>query len=283
MNRLIEGSTSTGTGNFTLTGALNIPEQGIVGTLPLSRIPLKLYFPYIIEDGSGNWEKGKGYLSYANTLVRGYVLDGSNGTSLVNFPAGAKKVYFPTENRAFGADYYNNTVWKNTLSNIGYRGSVTLTAGVMVLTPHLQTTSQRITSVGIRVTTAVASARIKIVLYNFVRQADTADYNSFFPIAFEIGEVLGATTGDKIITTDFYLPEGAYMIGVVSTHAVGLVCNSSASVFNPLYWETLCGDTICSMEQSGVNIDAIPQTTTGALTRASNRPTVCVGFRGFCL
>lgn len=284
MNRLIEGSTSTGTGNFTLTGALNEPASGIVGTLPLSRLPLKLYFPYIIEDPvSGLWEKGKGYLSATNTLVRGYVLDGSNGTNLVNFTAGSKRVYFPTENRAFGADYFNNTVWKNTLSNIGYRGSMTLTANVMTLTPHLQLTSQRITGVGIKVTTAVASARIKVILYNFVRQSDSADYNSTFPIAFEIGEVSGATTGDKIITTDFYLPEGAYMIGVVSTHAVGVVANSSANVFNPLYWETLCGDTICSLEQSGVNIDAIPQTTFGALTRASNRATPCVGFRGFCL
>lgn len=283
MNRLIEGSTSTGTGNFTLTGALNIPAQGIVGTLPLSRIPLKLYFPYMIEDSLNNWEKGKGYLSASNTLVRGYVLDGSNGTNLVNFPAGDKKVYFPTENRAFGADYFNNTVWKNTMSNIGYRGSMTMTAGTMYLTPHLQLTSQRITSVGIKVTSGLASARVKIILYNFVRQADTADYNSLFPIAFEIGEVSGVTATDKILTTDFYLPEGAYMVGVVSTHAIQVTANSSANVFNPLYWETLCGDTICSLEQSGVNIDAIPQTTFGALTRASNRATPCVGFRGFCL
>ncbi len=185
-------------------------------------------------------------------------MDGSNGAGLVNFTAGTKRVFFPTENRAFGADYFNNTVWKNTLSNIGYRGSMTLTASVMILTPHLQLTSQRIIGVGIKVTTAVAGARLKVILYNFVRQADTADYNSSFPIAFEIGEVSGATTGDKIITTDFYLPEGAYMIGVVSTHAVGVVANSSANVFNPLYWETLCGDTICSLEQSSVNIDAIP-------------------------
>lgn len=283
MNRLIEGSTSTGTGNFTLTGALNIPAQGIVGTLPLSRIPLKLYFPYMIEDGSNNWEKGKGYLSATNTLVRGYVLDGSNGTNLVNFPSGDKKVYFPTENRAFGADYFNNTVWKNTMSNIGYRGSMTMTAGTMYLTPHLQLTSQRITSVGIKVTSGLASARVKIILYNFVRQADTADYNSSFPIAFEIGEVSGVTATDKILTTDFYLPEGAYMVGVVSTHAIQVTANSTANVFNPLYWETLCGDTICTLDQTGVNIDAIPQTTFGALNRRSNAPTPCVGFRGFCL
>lgn len=279
MNRIYELSESTGTGNFTLNGA-------VPSTLRFSaRIPLKLYIPYMIQSMDGTvWEKGKGYLSDANTLVRGYVLDNSESSrNFINFGAGAKEVFYPVEGRAFGADYFNNTVWKNTMSNIGYRGSMTMTANVMTLTPHLQLTSQRITSIGIKVTTAVASARIKVILYNFVRQADTADYNSTFPIAFEIGEVSGATTGDKIITTDFYLPEGAYMIGVVSTHAVGVVANSSANVFNPLYWETLCGDTICSMEQNSVNIDAIPQTTFGALTRRTNGATPCIGFRGYCL
>jgi hypothetical protein len=285
LNRILETSTSTGTGDFTLLGALNSPAEGINGTLPFSaRVPLKLYVPYMIEDtASGLWEKGKGFLSASNTLVRGYVLDGSNGANKVNFTAGTKKVYFPTENRAFGADYYNNTVWKNTMANIGYRGSMTMVAGTLYLTPHLQLTSQRITSVGIKVTSGLASARVKIILYNFVRQADTADYNSSFPIAFEIGEVAGVTATDKIITTDFYLPEGAYMVGVVSTHAIQVVANSTVNVFNPLYWETLCGDTVCTLDQTGVNIDAIPQTTFGALSRRTNAASPCVGFRGNCL
>lgn len=285
MNRILETSTSEGTGDFTLLGAFNSPADGINGTLPFSaRVPLKLYVPYLIEDtASGLWEKGKGYLSNSNTLVRGYVLDGSNGVNKVNFTAGTKKVFFPTENRAFGADYFNNTVWKNTMSNIGYRGSMTMVAGTLYQTPHLQLTSQKITGVGIKVTSGLAAARVKIILYNFVRQAEGADYNSAFPMAFEIGEVAGVTATEKIINTDFYLPEGAYMVGVISTHAIQVVANSSANVFNPLYWETLCGDTICSLEQTGVNIDAIPQTTFGALTRASNRATPCIGFRGMCL
>lgn len=279
MNRIMETSTSTGTGNFTLLGAFNS------STLPFSaRCPQKLYVPYMIEDtASGLWEKGKGYLSSANTLVRGYVLDGSNGANLVNFTAGTKRVFFPTENRAFGADYFNNTVWKNTLSNIGYRGSMAMDPNVLYLTPHLQITSQKITGVGIKVTAGLASARVKIALYNFVRQADTADYNSLFPLAFEIGEVSGVTATDKIINTDFYLPEGAYMVGVISTHAIQVVANSTSNVFNPLYWETLCGDTICSLSQTGVSIDALPQTTFGALSRRTNGATPCVGFRGFCL
>lgn len=286
MNRMMESSTSTGTGDFTLLGAYNNPAAGIKGTLPFHpRLPLKLLFPYVIEDETtGLFEKGKGYLSSSNTLVREYVLDSAAGDrAKVNFPAGTKRVFFPTENRAFGADYFNAAVWKNTMANIGYRGSFTAVANTMYFTPHLQLTSQQVKGVGIKVTTAVASARIKVVLYNFTRQADTANYNSFFPIAFEIGEVSGATTGDKEIITDFYLPEGAYMIGVVATHAVGFTANSTSNVFNPLFWETLCGDTVCGLQQTGINIDAIPATTFGALTRVANQPTPCVGIKGYCI
>lgn len=197
MNRILETSTSVGTGNFTLLGAYNNANEGIVGMRAFyERVPLNLYVPYVIEDGFGNVEKGKGYLLDNTTLVRGYVLDGTLGRDKVSFPAGTKKVYFPVENRAFGADYFNATVWKNTTCNIGYRSAMTMTANLLYFTPHLQMTSQLITSVGIKVSTAIASARIKIVLYNFVRQPDTADYNSTFPMAFEIGEVSGATTSD---------------------------------------------------------------------------------------
>lgn len=286
MNRILESSTSTGTGNITLLGALNDPAQGVVGTLAFhQRVPLKLYVPYMIEDGLNNWEKGKGYLLDSTTLVRGYVLDNSlSSRAKIDFPAGTKKVHFPTENRAFGADYFNANVWMNTISNIGYRSAMTLTANMLYLTPHLQMTSQLIKAVGIKVTTAVASARIKIVLYNFDRQPDaSADYNSSFPLAFEIGEVSGATTGEKIITTDFYLPEGAYMVGIISTHAVGVTGNSTQYNFSRIYWETLCGDGIVHLSQSGVNIDAIPATTFAALTRSSNTPTPCVGMKGYCL
>lgn len=286
MNRILESSTSTGTGNITLLGALNVPAQGIVGTLAFhQRVPLKLYVPYVIEDEAGNWEKGKGYLLNSTTLVRVYVFDNSLSTrAKINFPAGTKKVYFPTENRAFGADYFSPNAWKNTITNIGYRSAMALVAGTMYFTPHLQLTSQLITGVGIKVTTAVAGARIKLVLYNFDRQPDgAAQYNSAFPLAFEIGEVSGATTGEKIITTDFYLPEGAYMIGVVSTHAVSLTGNSTQYNFNHLYWESLCGDNIVQLSKSGIDIDAIPATTFAALTATSNQASPCIGIRGYCL
>lgn len=285
MNRVIETTTSTGTGNIALAGAYSNPAEGIAGTLAFSdRVPLNLYVPYVIEDpASGLWERGRGYLSSASVFVRGYVLDGSSGFNKVNFTAGTKRIYYPTESRSLGADYYNDTVWKHSAVNIGYRGSMTMTANTLHLTPHLQFAPQKVTGVGIRVTSGLASARVKLAIYNFVRQADTADYNSLFPIAFEIGEVSGATASDKIINTNFYLPEGAYMVGVVSTHAIQVVANSTNNVFLPPYWETLCGDTICSMDQSGVNIDALPQVTFGALSRRTNQATPCVGFRGFNL
>jgi hypothetical protein len=286
MIKLIETSTSTGTGNFTLGGAYNVANSSMSGNLKLSdRIPLKLYFPYMIQDDLGNWEYGKGYLSNATTLVRDYVLSSPLGDrAKVNFPAGDKKVFYPTEGRAFGPDYYSPNVWKNTTSNIGYRSAMTATAGYMYFVPHLQMTPQLIKAVGIKVTTAVASSRIKLAIYNFKRQADgSADYQSSFPLAFEIGEVSGATTGEKTIDTNFYLPEGAYMIGVCFTHANGVTGNSTQYNWNTMYWETLAGDQICYLAQSGVDIDNLPATTFGALTRSSNSPTPCVGIKGYCI
>lgn len=284
MDRIIETSVSTGTGNFTLQGAYTNIDDGIVGSRAFhERVPIKLIVPYVIEDGAGNWEKGKGYLLDNTTLVRVYVRDGSTGRDKVDFPAGAKKVFYPTESRAHGPDWFNTLNWKNTSANLGYRGAMTMTAGTMYFTPHLQLCPQLITSIGIKVTTAVASSRIKLVLYNFVRQPDTQSYNSTFPLAFEIGEVSGATTGEKIINTNFYLPEGAYMIGVVSTHANGVTGNSSQYTSNNMYWEDLCGDQICGLFQTGINIDAIPQNTFNALSRTSNTPTPCVGIRGYYL
>lgn len=279
MNRIYELSESTGTGNFTLNGA-------VPSTLRFSaRIPLKLYIPYIIQSMDGSvWEKGKGYLSDANTLVRGYVLDNSEGSrNFINFGAGAKEVFYPVESRAYGADYFNGLVWKNTPTNIGYRSSMSMTANTLYFTPHLQTVAQRITGVGIKLTNPAAGARLKIALYNLVRQSESADYNSSFPLAFELGEVSGTSATEKIINTDFILPEGAYMFGVISTGNNYCIANSTTATTNQLYWETLCGDNVVSLAQTGVNIDALPQTTFGALNRATNQPTPCVGVRGYCL
>lgn len=92
-DRVKETATTTGTGNFTLAGAVTGYRtfNAAQGT--------NAWFDYCIEavDGSGvpsgDWEVGQGYLSASTTLVRYRVYASSNANALVNFSAGTKNVF----------------------------------------------------------------------------------------------------------------------------------------------------------------------------------------------
>ena len=88
-----ESSTTTGTGDITVSGA-------VAGNKTLaSRYSVGDTLPYAIKtvDATGvpttDWEVGIGTYSAANTLSRTTVLSSSNSDALVNFSAGAKRVY----------------------------------------------------------------------------------------------------------------------------------------------------------------------------------------------
>lgn len=92
-DRVKETSTTTGTGNVTLAGAVTgfRTFNAALGT--------DSFFGYCIEavDGSGvpsgDWEVGMGRLSASTTLVRVRVYSSSNANALVNFAAGTKNVF----------------------------------------------------------------------------------------------------------------------------------------------------------------------------------------------
>jgi hypothetical protein len=93
VDRALETATTTGTGDFTLAGA-------VAGFRTLNAaIGLSLSFPYTIEavDASsvptGDWEVGEGHLSGTTTLVRRVVMQSSNAGALVSFAAGTKRVF----------------------------------------------------------------------------------------------------------------------------------------------------------------------------------------------
>lgn len=92
-DRVKETSTTTGTGDFTLAGAVSqfvaFSSRFTSGT---ERAADPLY--YCIQGQTGTeWEVGKGYLSGATTLVRLQVLASSNSDAAVNFSAGTKDVF----------------------------------------------------------------------------------------------------------------------------------------------------------------------------------------------
>lgn len=91
-DRVKETSSTTGTGNITLAGAV-AGFQSFNAAFGTNN-----EFEYFIEaiDGTGvptgDWEVGDGYLSGTTTLVRDMVRDSSNAGALVSFSAGAKYV-----------------------------------------------------------------------------------------------------------------------------------------------------------------------------------------------
>lgn len=82
-----EASTTTGTGNFTTTGA-----TGGAQTLAAAR-GTNTWFEYSITNRANDeYEIGFGYMSNSTTLVRSRVFESSNSDTLVNFSAGTKDV-----------------------------------------------------------------------------------------------------------------------------------------------------------------------------------------------
>ncbi len=86
-DRVKDTTTSTGTGNITLSGTAPTGFRTFASAVAIND-PVN----YCIEGGS-EWEVGRGYLSASTTLVRDFVLASSNGGALVNFSAGTKNVF----------------------------------------------------------------------------------------------------------------------------------------------------------------------------------------------
>jgi hypothetical protein len=84
-DRVREQSTTTGTGSFTLTGA-------VTGFQSFSSAIGNTNTTYYTISDNTNWESGIGTVS-AGALSRDTVLASSNSGSLVNFPAGTKDVF----------------------------------------------------------------------------------------------------------------------------------------------------------------------------------------------
>lgn len=124
-DRVRETSPTTGTGAFTLSGAV-IGYQSFGSAIGSGNSTY-----YVISNpGVNEWEVGIGTVG-AGTLARTTVLASSTGTSLVSFTAGTKDVFvtYPAEVAVFAGNAVtltNKTISgsDNTLSNIG-NGSLT--------------------------------------------------------------------------------------------------------------------------------------------------------------
>lgn len=144
-DRVRENSTTTGTGSFTLTGAVS-------GFQTFSSAIGNANTTYYCIVNNTEWEVGLGTVS-AGALSRDTVLESSNSGSLVNFSAGTKDVFctYPAEQAIYfnapdrtavtgGAIWENtNTIASNytisTNTNAMSVGNVTVNSGVTVTVP----------------------------------------------------------------------------------------------------------------------------------------------------
>ena len=149
-DRVQETSTTTGTGTFTLAGAVSgFQSFSVIGNANTT------YYAIV---GGTEWEVGLGtYTSSGTTLSRDTILESSNGGTAVNFSAGTKNVFVtnPAEEAVYqdatgtayapqfaasnGLNLNNGTIGTSYTFPTGYNsvdaGDITLSGGVTVTVP----------------------------------------------------------------------------------------------------------------------------------------------------
>lgn len=284
-NKIAETSTSTGTGNFTLDGAWSQSGTFNTGNRTFNSFyGLTQYFPYMIQDTAGNWEKGRGYLSASNVLARAYVLDNSLGTqALINFGAGSKLVMVPTEADIFGADNINNVNWWQSPIATGTKTTQALTANQLWLNTIVIPRPMLIQAVGVNVTTAVASTSVRLGLYNLTKQPDGGNtYDSIFPLIADFGTIDSSSTGNKSISTSLKLGKGTYFSAFISNGAPTITASTSAYI--PVNGVGSMGDPISRLlSTNAAYFTALPTVTPNAMTSQGGGLGLTMFFKGTAL
>jgi len=149
-DRVQETSTTTGTGTFTLAGAVSgFQSFSVIGNANTT------YYAIV---GGSEWEVGLGtYTSSGTTLARNTILESSNGGTAVNFSAGTKNVFvtYPAEEAVYqdetgtayapqfaasnGLNVNNGTIGTSYTFPTGYNsveaGDITISGSVTVTVP----------------------------------------------------------------------------------------------------------------------------------------------------
>lgn len=137
-DRVQETSNTTGTGSFTLGGAVLGYQTFLSGVGNGNRT----YYT-IVEQATANWEVGIGSLSGGTTLSRDTIIASSNSGLVVNFGSGAKNVFvdMPSEMVGLGGsgqsiqvnqDVESQTYTLATGTNGFAVGPITTASGVTV-------------------------------------------------------------------------------------------------------------------------------------------------------
>ena len=210
-NRVQETTTSTGTGNLTLAGAVANHQTINTG------IGTDVRFPYfVVDDTNSAWEHGVGYLSDATTLVRETVLRSSNTDAPINFLAGTKTVFIAPSVEHTPACYAQKTpnvatgnrlITSSYISNTG--NATALTADRLMYIPYIHESGQMFDAFGLMQTVAQVGT-VRIGLYDCNSSGDPgALIQEVSFSANSVGLVLGTYTARRF-------PPGKYWIALWS-------------------------------------------------------------------
>jgi hypothetical protein len=229
-------TTTTGTGNLTLSSVSNYPTIN-------DSVGLVVRFYYcILDDSTGDpIEAGVGYLSGSTTLVREKILAtyvsstfDQTSPSAVSLAAGTKRVIvaaimqssnpaLPIVGNSFGAKYLGNGATRADLT-AGTFDAMNLD-GRLNAFPWYHDYGGEVDAFVCLVNTAQASKIARIGLYTVSMTTGTPE-----TLIVESGSIDIASTGVKVSTfTARVIPPGWYVIAVLSNSTTATIIGSSAN------------------------------------------------------
>lgn len=186
-NRVKETSTSTGTGNITVAGA--VTKFRAFSTVCATSDT----FIYAIEHDTANeWEIGYGTYSSANTITRTTLIDSSTG-SAVSFTAGTKYVYITT------ADFLSKGNFVGGIFEVktGISAAGTNQGTATAITGSINFVSTVASGTGVILPAAIPSATITVINHGL-------NTLLVYPATGETVEGLAANTGMPLLVGQCY-------------------------------------------------------------------------------
>lgn len=101
-DRVKETTTTTGTGNLTLAGAV----AGFITFNSFFGTNTRFYYALIDANGTA-WEVGRGYLSASTTLVRETVQKSTNSNNAISLSSGTHSVFCSSTEGFFNQSFAN--------------------------------------------------------------------------------------------------------------------------------------------------------------------------------
>lgn len=250
LSKTVETSTTTGTGNFTLSGAATTLYGPNARTFSaaLGGVDYSFYYD-IFHQTLAEFERGIGYLS-GGALVRSLVIESSNSNDLVNFSAGDKVVMsaaVPDDLKLEPMNLHTSTAIRKGFFGRHVDSSLNLTGSRIYFMPYANFKDADMTAIGFNVTTAGTAthvARVGIFEKTAMR---------VYKKVIDFGTIAIDSTGAKLIVSSFNLPAGSYFVAICSQ-------SGSVSASEPAFWNNWGGSSFSNNGGCWDYIDGVSPT-----------------------